>query len=118
MGKMQNHWFQPTQLQEHSLLQLESGHAQAAYGLDAVNAVTQAQIALLKDGVKFLSGARLDANWTFGLPVADYESFAASQAAFAQAVSQAGVQFYRQTSTLGRSYREEQKRQIKGMLSA
>jgi hypothetical protein len=33
-------------------------------------------------------------------------------------VSEAGVQFYRQTSTLGRSYREEQKRQIKSMLAA
>lgn len=118
MGKMQNPWLQPTQLQENTLLQLESGHAQTAYSLDAINAITRAQIALMKDGVKFLSGAKFDAGWSFGLPAADYEGLAASQAAFAKTISEAGVQFYRQASTLNRSYREEQSRQIKSLLSA
>ena len=117
MGKMQNPWLEPTQLQTQGLLYLETGHAQSACCIDAMNALFAAQINAARASMKFLASVKPNTDQPFALPQADYTGAAEVQSEFAKSVREASTHLIHQTTTLQRSLWDEQQRLLKKLIS-
>jgi hypothetical protein len=117
MGKMQQPWLEPAKLQKNTLLTVETGHAQAAYCIDALNAVVGAQLAMAHNALVFVASAQVDPENATEVPSADFGTLAAGQAAYAKALTDAGTRLARQSADLAKAYWDEQQRQMKALLA-
>jgi hypothetical protein len=116
MGEMQKPWLEAPQLQQNTLLNVETGHAQAAYCIDALNAVVGAQLAMAHSALVFVASAQIDPERANEMPAADFGTLAAGQAAYAKALTDAGDRLTRKSAELSKAYWSEQQRQMKALL--
>jgi hypothetical protein len=118
MGKMQQPWIAPAQLQQNTLLNLETGQAQANSLIDMCNSVFGAQLDLAHCCLGFISGNQGNASWPAEIKDSDFGRLASGQAEFTKALSEAGADMTRRTLTLAQAYWNEQQRQMKALLDA
>lgn len=113
MGKPQQPLLELAQLQENNLLQLETGHAQATYWIDALNTLVGAQLNAARCSLEFATTVKTDQTAPFSIPQADYKAIAKAQAEFTRAVTATTTQFAKQSAALAQSYWDEQQRRLK-----
>lgn len=118
MGHMQAPWLEPSQLQQDTLLHIETGHAQARHCLEALQAIVGAQLAVARDGLALAAAATPAPAGGFNPPADGLSQLSASQALYARAVSDAGAELARQSAALAKAYWNEQQRRMKALFGA